>query len=131
MMMFLISSALGGILMPSAFSTLRMEAMAWTVVHTPQNLCTKYHASRGSRPWRIFSMPRNMVLLLQASATPFPLTSASIRRCPSILVMGSMTIFAMGYSSFFPSVSLFFLRALMTPWPAKAAAVAMASPAPI
>ena len=35
---------------PIAFSTARIDAMAWTVVHTPQMRCVNAHASRGSRP---------------------------------------------------------------------------------
>src|SRR5512138_865450 len=97
MIMLRISSALGGTFMASAFSTARMDAMEWTVVQTPQNLWVKYQASRGSRPFRIFSIPRYIVLPLQAS-TIFPLLiSASILRCPSILVIGSTTIFVMGH----------------------------------
>src|SRR6185369_7355199 len=95
MMMFRISSALGGTFMPSAFSTARIEAMEWTVVQTPQNRWVKYQASRGSRLFRIFSIPRNIVLLLQASTILPLLISASILKCPSILVIGSTTIFVM------------------------------------
>src|SRR6185369_15807344 len=95
MMMFRISSALGGTFMPSAFSTARIEAMEWTVVQTPQNRWVKYQASRGSLVFRIFSIPRNIVLLLQASTILPLLISASILKCPSILVIGSTTIFVM------------------------------------
>ena len=42
--------ALSGISSFSAFSTARTEAMACTVVHTPQKRWVKSHASRGSRP---------------------------------------------------------------------------------
>ena len=41
--------------------------MAWTVVQTPQMRCVKAQASRGSRPFRMISMPRNMVDDDQAS----------------------------------------------------------------
>src|SRR3546814_17712265 len=43
-----------------AFSTARTEATACTVVHTPQMRCANTHASRGSRPFRISSMPRHI-----------------------------------------------------------------------
>src|SRR3982751_2392762 len=76
----------------SAFSTARTEAMAWTVVQTPQNRCVKSHASRGSRPWRMRSMPRNICPDDHALRTTPPSTSASIRRCPSMRVTGSMVI---------------------------------------
>ena len=58
---FRISRALGGISMPSAFSTAYTEVCAWTVVQTPQMRCAQIQASRGSRPWRMSSMPRNIV----------------------------------------------------------------------
>ncbi len=54
-------SAFLGTLMPSAFSTERTEASACTVVHTPQMRSAKAQASRGSRPWRMTSMPRHIV----------------------------------------------------------------------
>ncbi len=44
-----------------AFSTARIEAIACTVVQTPQMRWVKAQASRGSRPFRISSMPRNIV----------------------------------------------------------------------
>ncbi len=50
--------AFRGISSPSAFSTVRTDAIAWTVVQTPQKRCVKIQASRGSRPRRIVSMPR-------------------------------------------------------------------------
>jgi hypothetical protein len=53
--------AFSGISSFSASSTERTLAMACTVVHTPQKRCVNSHASRGSRPRRIFSMPRHMV----------------------------------------------------------------------
>ena len=114
-----------------AFSTARMEAMECTVVQTPQKRWVKYQASRGSRFLRMVSIPRNMVLLLQASVTLPSFTSASIRRCPSILVIGSTTILAIPQSSFAPSDSSPRRNALITPWAANAAAVAAARPSPI
>ena len=74
------SRALGGGTAPIAFSTARMDAMAWTVVQTPQMRCVNTQASRGSRPLRISSIPRNIVEEDQASFTFPPSTSASIRR---------------------------------------------------
>ena len=81
--------------MPSASSTALTEARAWTVVHTPQIRCAQIHASRGSRPRRINSIPRNIVPELHASVMKPPSTWASMRRCPSIRVTGSTTIRAM------------------------------------
>ena len=54
--------------MPSASSTALTEASAWTIVQTPQIRCAQIHASRGSRPRKISSIPRNIVPELQASA---------------------------------------------------------------
>ncbi len=83
--------ALGGILMPSASSTARQEATAWTTVQTPQIRWVKAQASRGSRPSMMISMPRNWVEDAQESVI-FPFSACtSIRRCPSIRVMGSTT----------------------------------------
>src|SRR5512140_2585764 len=83
--------AFGGILMPSASSTARQLATAWTTVHTPQIRCVKAHASRGSRPSMMISMPRNCVDDAHAFAI-MPLSeSASMRRCPSMRVIGSTT----------------------------------------
>ena len=56
-----ISRAFGGISTPSASSTAYTDACAWTVVQTPQMRWAQIQASRGSRPWRISSMPRNIV----------------------------------------------------------------------
>ena len=42
--------AFAGISSWSASSTARTEAMAWTVVQTPQKRCAKTQPSRGSRP---------------------------------------------------------------------------------
>jgi hypothetical protein len=76
----------------SASSTARIEANAWTVVQTPQARWVKAHASRGSRPRRMISMPRTMVPDEYAAAILLSgPTSASMRRCPSMRVMGSMT----------------------------------------
>ena len=52
--------AFSGISRPSAFSTARTEAMACTVVQTPQMRWVKSQASRGSRPSRMISMPRHI-----------------------------------------------------------------------
>ena len=52
--------ALSGISSFSAFSTARTEAIACTVVQTPQMRWVKIQASRGSRPSRISSMPRHI-----------------------------------------------------------------------
>src|SRR4051812_23499801 len=76
----------------SAFSTARTDAIACTVLHTPQKRCVKSHASRGSRPCRMRSMPRNICPDDHAFRTTPPSTSASIRRCPSMRVTGSMVI---------------------------------------
>jgi hypothetical protein len=81
-----------GTAMPSAFSTARTEAIACTVVQTPQNRWVMAQASRGSRPSRICSTPRHMVPEAQASVTLPPSTSQSMRRWPSMRVMGSMTM---------------------------------------
>src|SRR5208337_457784 len=84
--------ALGGISRPMAFSTARTEAMACTVVQTPQMRWVNSHASRGSRPRRMSSMPRQIWTEAQASRTLPPSTYTSIRRWPSIRVIGSMVI---------------------------------------
>src|SRR5580765_6767784 len=89
--------AFNGISSFSASSTERTLAMACTVVQTPQKRSVKSHASRGSRPRRIFSMPRHMVQEAHALLTALLSTSTSMRRCPSIRVIGSMVIrFAIG-----------------------------------
>src|ERR1043166_3211628 len=75
---------------PRASSTARTDAMACTVVQTPQKRCVKSHASRGSRPSRMRSMPRHMVADAHAFSTAPLSTSTSMRRCPSIRVIGSM-----------------------------------------
>src|SRR6476469_5733555 len=84
--------ALSGTSSCSAFSTARTEAMACTAVHTPQKRCVNSQASRGSRPCRIRSMPRNICPDDHALRTTPPSTSASMRRCPSMRVIGSMVI---------------------------------------
>src|SRR6185295_11254489 len=84
--------ALSGTCSCSAFSTARTDAIACTVVQTPQNRWVKSHASRGSRPCRMRSMPRNICPDDHAFRTNPPSTSASIRRCPSMRVTGSMVI---------------------------------------
>src|SRR5689334_10653903 len=84
--------ALSGTCSCSAFSTARTDAIACTVVHTPQNRWVKSHASRGSRPWRIRSMPRNICPDDHAFRTTPPSISASMRRWPSMRVTGSMVI---------------------------------------
>src|SRR6185369_13669637 len=89
---FLMYCALSGTSSCRAFSTARTEAMACTVVQTPQNRCVKSQASRGSRPCRMRSMPRNICPDDHAFRTNPPSTSASIRRCPSMRVTGSMVI---------------------------------------
>src|SRR3954466_483076 len=91
-MMLRMYCALSGTASCSAFSTARTEAIACTVVHTPQKRCVKSHASRGSRPWRMRSMPRNICPEDHALRTKPPSTSASMRRCPSMRVTGSMVI---------------------------------------
>src|SRR5215510_12985465 len=89
---FLMYCAFGGTSSCSAFSTARTDAIACTVVQTPQNRCVNSHASRGSRPCRIRSMPRNICPDDHALRTVPPSTSASMRRCPSMRVTGSMVI---------------------------------------
>src|SRR5271165_4315922 len=91
-MMLRMISAVGGTVMPSALSTARQLVSACTVVHTPQTRSVMAHASRGSRPIRIFSRPLTMVPDENASVMkPFS-TTASTRRWPSIRVTGSTTM---------------------------------------
>ncbi len=92
MMMLRMSWAFRGTSSPSAFSTERTDAIACTVVQTPQMRWVKTQASRGSRPCRMVSMPRHMVPLDQASLTAPPSTSTSMRRWPSIRVTGSIVM---------------------------------------
>src|SRR6266545_32935 len=75
-----------------ACSTERMEEMACTVVQTPQKRWAKDHASWGSRPLRMTSIPRHIWAEDQALVTLPSFTSTSMRRCPSIRVMGSRVI---------------------------------------
>src|SRR5579862_7772324 len=84
--------AFSGISSFNASSTDRTLAMACTVVHTPQKRCVNSHASRGSRPRKIFSMPRHMVHEAHALLTALLSTSTSMRRWPSIRVIGSIVI---------------------------------------
>src|SRR3982751_2453371 len=91
-MMLRMYCALSGTSSCSAFSTARTEAIACTVVQTPQNRCVNSHASRGSRPSRIRSMPRNIRPDDPAFRPKPPAASASMRRCPSMRVTGSMVI---------------------------------------
>ncbi len=85
--------AFSGILMPMASSTARTLASACTPVHTPQIRSVKAQASRGSRPLRMSSRPRHMVPVDTALVMTFwLLTLASMRRWPSIRVMGSTTM---------------------------------------
>src|SRR5262249_27841028 len=84
--------AFAGISSSSAFSTARTDVMAWTVVQTPQNLCVKSHASRGSLPRRMFSIPLHIWPEAQALRTLPPSTSTSMRRWPSMRVTGPIVI---------------------------------------
>src|SRR5262245_62102289 len=84
--------AFAGISSSSAFSTARTDVMAWTVVQTPQNLCVNSHASRGSLPRRMFSIPLHIWPEAQALRTLPPSTSTSMRRCPSMRVTGAIVI---------------------------------------
>ena len=91
--------ALGGMRMSRASSTARSEATAWTTVHTPQMRCANAQASRGSRPCSTSSRPRNCVHVAHASATiPFS-ACASMRRCPSMRVIGSTTSLVLAMSA--------------------------------
>jgi len=82
--------AFSGISIFSASSTARTEQIAWTVVHTPQMRWVMAQASRGSRPSRISSTPRHIWPDDQAFLTRPPSTSTSIRRWPSMRVIGSI-----------------------------------------
>src|ERR1039458_6843249 len=83
--------AFAGILMSSASWSARQLATACTVVHTPQMRCTNAHASRGSRPCMMVSIPRNCVDVAHALEI-FPFSDcASMRRWPSMRVIGSTT----------------------------------------
>jgi len=74
------SSALYGTGYLSASSTARTEVTPWTSVHTPQIRCAKAHASRGSRPRRMISMPRTIVPDEYAAAIVLPSMRTSMRR---------------------------------------------------
>src|SRR5450756_1302374 len=88
---FLIVFAFAGIRMFRASSTARQLAMACTAVQTPQMRWVKAHASRGSRPCMMISMPRNCVDDAHALAI-FPFSDcASMRKWPSMRVIGSTT----------------------------------------
>src|SRR5512146_1745101 len=78
----------------------RVLVCPWETGQTPQIRWVTNQASRGSLPCRMISNPRNSVPELQASLTfPFS-TSTSIRRCPSMRGIGSMTTrLAMGSPS--------------------------------
>src|SRR3546814_19000843 len=58
---------------------------------SPHMRCANTHASRGSRPFRISSMPRHIWAEDQALVTRPPSTSTSTRRWPSMRLMGSIT----------------------------------------
>src|SRR5271165_6215095 len=90
--MLRIYCALSGTSRLSAFSTARTEAMAWTVVQTPQIRWVKIQASRGSRSLRMISMPRHIWPDDHALVTLPSSTSQSMRRCPSMRVIGSMVM---------------------------------------
>src|SRR3569832_2216660 len=76
----------------SASSTERTEAMPCTRVPPPPPRWANAQASRGSRPRRMISMPRTMVPAEYAWVIlPLASVSASMRRCPSMRVMGSTT----------------------------------------
>ena len=82
-----------GILIPSASSTERTDASACTPVQTPQIRSVNAHASRGSRPLRITSRPRHIVPVDTALRMTLSLsTLTSMRRCPSMRVIGSTTM---------------------------------------
>ena len=62
-------------------------------MQTPQARCANAQASRGSRPRKIFSMPRTIVPDEKASVMVLlASTVASMRKWPSIRVIGSITI---------------------------------------
>src|SRR5574340_1581080 len=92
MIRFLIYCAFSGISSCRAFSTDLTEVSACTDVQTPQIRWVKSQTSRASLPFTMFSIPRHIWPDDQALLTlPFS-TSHSMRRWPSILVIGSMTI---------------------------------------
>src|SRR5665647_3149081 len=106
---FRIVFAFAGILMLSASSTARQLATACTAVHTPQMRWVNAHASRGSRPCITISMPRNWVDEAHALVIrPFS-DCASMRRCPSMRVIGSTTTFVLAIVSLRGVVRLWYL----------------------
>ena len=122
--------ALMGISSCNAFSTVRTEVRACTVVQTPQIRWVKSHASRGSRPCRITSMPRHIWPDDQALVTlPFS-TSASIRKWPSILVMGSTVIRCAISVSSFAAYSSSELPRIFLPMPTAACSPTAPAAAP-
>src|SRR5512139_1649386 len=92
--------ALSGGVTLNACSSPMVLVCPWETGQTPQIRWVMNQASRGSRPCRMISKPRNRVPELQASFTfPFS-TSTSMRRCPSMRGIGSITTrFAMGSPS--------------------------------
>ena len=112
-MRFLTCSAFGGMTMCSASSTALTEQSECMEVQTPHTRPTYAQTSRGSRSLTMISIPRIIVPVLKASVmTPFSI-SASMRRWPSILVIGSTTIrlviirIFIGYLYLFPVYELF------------------------
>src|SRR5512143_1332754 len=120
---------------PQAFSTALTEHCAWTVVQTPHIREVSAQHSLGSLPFTMVSMPLHMVPDDQASVTLPPSTWASILKCPSILVTGSIAILAM----LTPPLVVYFSSslcglpfvALITAWAATPAAATAATPRPI
>src|ERR1035437_4700666 len=101
--------AFAGIRMSSASSTARQLATACTVVHTPQMRCTNAHASRGSRPCMMVSIPRNCVDVAHALEI-FPFSDcASMRRWPSMRVIGSTTTLVLAIVRLLPGCRLGYL----------------------
>ena len=89
------SRALGGGVAPRAFSTARIEAMAWTVVQTPQ-----MPLGEGPGVARVAALQDQLDAAEHRAGGPGvvdlpPSTSASIRRWPSIRVTGSTTTWVM------------------------------------
>lgn len=91
MMFRMIRPFLGGMI-PKAFSSAWHDAMPCGVGQTPQNRWEIWIASRGFRPIRICSKPRYKVPSHCASVTLPSSRVASIFRCPSMRVIGSMEI---------------------------------------
>ena len=79
--------------MPSESSTARTEVKACVPVQTPQIRSVKAQASRGSRFFKMTSMPRHIVPVETAlRITLFESTFTSTRICPSMRVTGSTTM---------------------------------------